>query len=115
MKILPEMNLPPGYANESDGCTFPWFLKWLRWLLGAFRLKHYCWEHDFLREYGVVPAETADLLLRNRIYADPDFGNVHAEIYYWAVKLSRRHYSRVNRLPKAYVPYADYYVDVLVY
>lgn len=92
--------VPPGF--KSDGCTVPWFL---RWLLRADRFSKCCTLHDFLRRHGIVSTSDADDVLKRYIMADG--GSVlHAYIYWLGVRLTSRYYTRILPLPKEWAEYA---------
>lgn len=89
--------VPGGFIDQSDGCTFPSWLKWLRKPLKADEYKPICLLHDFLIEYHILPRHYADKLVKRWIRDERD-DPVRAHIFWWGVKLGRlsvKHPSRV--------------------
>jgi len=96
--------LPAGF--QSDGCTFPGILKYLRGIMKADEYSLGCALHDFLRRYAVVSVPEADKELRQYIYEEKG-DRIRSYLYWLAVKFIRNRYTSTLQLPTQWEQYRN--------
>jgi len=96
--------IPAGF--ETDGCTFPGVLKYLKGIMKAKEYYLGCALHDFLRRYAIVPVPEVDKELKWYI-CDVNHDHIRAHLYWLAVKLMRLWFQRTQPLPAEWEKYRN--------
>lgn len=96
--------IPPGF--QSDGCTFPGILKYLKAVMLADDMKDACVLHDFLRRHNIIHWFKADItFFRNLRFLGLDI--IRAILYFMFVVISHPLSSGTSTMPPGWERYKN--------
>ena len=95
---------PPPPDFDSDGCTVPWWLKWLYRKYDDNACRWHDWARRHLVHHRVLTVKEADWQFRQYM-KDKGGWQPMVQITWLVVKWTRDRYSRTLPVPTKWIPY----------